>query len=79
MKEWVLRKFPKTGTAVYRSRSTPFFAWAIVLLVITALLVAVGLEPLAEQTAIIVYYCLVVGVVGEIKEFKQLRKREENG
>jgi len=74
MKEWVLKQFPMIGMAVYRNRSTPFFAWAIVLLVITAFLVAVRLEPLAEQTAIVVYYCLVVGVVGEILELKNQKE-----
>ncbi len=55
-----------------------FFAWAIVLLVISAVLVALKLEPVAGQTAVVVYYCLVVGVVGEVLELKKNQKNDKN-
>jgi Flp pilus assembly protein TadB len=66
-------RFPKAAEYIYRSRGTPFFACAIALLVATALLLVIKLEPVAEQVAVIVYYLLVVGVVGELVS---LRKRE---
>jgi len=62
----VSERFPKTSEYIYRSRGTPFFAWAILLLVVTAVLLAIKLEPFAEQVAVIVYYLLVTGVIGEI-------------
>jgi hypothetical protein len=68
--------FPKAAEYIYRSRSTPFFALAIGLLVVTAVLLVVKLEPVAEQVAVIVYYLLVVGVVGELIS---LRRRKEIG
>jgi len=43
----------------------PFFAAAIIGLVATAVLVAAGLQPIAEQAAIAVYYSLVIGVFKE--------------
>jgi len=75
LRPWMKRKFPKIFEYVYRGRGTPFFAGAIILLGLTAFLLTLGLEPLAEQIAIIVYYCLVVGVVGEICD---LRKEAES-
>ena len=78
LKGWLLRRFPKIADSVYGSRGSMFFAWAIVLLVITAVLVALKLEPVAGQTAVVVYYCLVVGVVGEVLELKKNQKNDKN-
>ena len=78
LRGWLHRHFPEIAVPVYRGRGTLFFAWALVILIFTALLVAAGLEPLAEQTAIIVYYCLVVGVVGEIWELKSQKAETES-
>ncbi|MBT8764370.1 hypothetical protein KFV02_10535 [Desulfohalobiaceae bacterium Ax17] len=75
LRPWMERKYPKISEYVYRGRGTPFFAGAIILLALTAFLLTFGLDPLAEQVAIIVYYCLVVGVVGEICD---LRKEAES-
>jgi hypothetical protein len=65
LKSRFIRWFPKLAPSVYRSRGAPFFAGAIVLLIVTAVLVAVKLDPVAEQTAIVVYYFLVLGAINE--------------
>jgi len=70
-KNWFISRFPKAAEYVYRGRGTPFIAGAITLLIVTAFILTVRLEPLAEQVAIIVYYLLVVGVVGEVIALKR--------
>lgn len=70
-KSWFISRFPKVAEYVYRGRGTPFIAGAIALLVLMALVLVLQLEPLAEQVAIIVYYLLVVGVVGEVIALKR--------
>ncbi|WEU40535.1 MAG: hypothetical protein OdinLCB4_000990 [Candidatus Odinarchaeum yellowstonii] len=50
---------------------------ALILLVSAALILAVGLEVLANQEAIIAYYYLVVGVIGLFIDY--IRNRGTNG
>lgn len=76
LKSAFFRRFPRAAGTVYGGPGKPFFAWAIGMLVLTAMLLAVNLEPLAEQVAIVVYYLLVVGVVGEIMALRKERKTE---
>jgi len=76
LKGWVMKKFRTIGESVYRTGSAQFFAWAIILLVFTALFVAFRMEAIAEQIAIIVYYLLVAGVVGEIINLKKEKRNE---
>lgn len=70
-KSWFISSFPKAAEYVYRGRGTPFIAGAIALLIVTAFALALQLEPLAEQVAVIVYYLLVVGIVGEVIALKR--------
>lgn len=68
---------PVLAGYVYDGAGSLYFSGALTMLVCTALLLAVKLEPIAEQVAIVVYYCLVVGTV---KEFIALRRqRVEQG
>jgi len=43
----------------------PYFAAAILGLVATAASILAGMQPIAEQAAIAVYFCLVIGIYGE--------------
>ncbi len=74
VKNVVCKKFPKASTCIYRSTGTVFFSGAILFLILCAFLVLLNLEPLAEQTAIIVYYFLVAGTVCEIIALKSKSK-----
>lgn len=60
------RRWPSASAHIYRGGGALYFSAALAMLVATALLLALKLEPLAEQAAIVVYYCLVVGTVIEI-------------
>lgn len=57
--------FPAVAKHVYGGAGSLYFSGALVVLVMTAMVLSVGLQPIAEQLAIVVYYCLVVGVVKE--------------
>lgn len=70
-RSWFEVHFGKMAVYIYRDGSTPFFAWAIVLLIFTAVFVSLGLEPVAEQVAVMVYYLLVAGVVGQLMSLKR--------
>lgn len=58
--------WPEFAGYIYRGAGSRFFSIALVLLVFTALFLAAGLEPVAEQVAVIVYYALVAGTVREV-------------
>ena len=60
---------------VYGGAGTLYFTGALVGLVLTALLMTLKLEPLAEQVAIIVYYFLVAGTVLEILALRKQSRR----
>ena len=62
----MVARWPGMAGNVYRSAGSRFFSIALVLLIITALVLAIGLEPLAEQVAVIVYYALVAGTFREV-------------
>jgi hypothetical protein len=59
-------RWPVAAEKIYGGAGTLYFAGALAGLVLTALLMALKLEPLAEQVAIVVYYFLVIGTVLEI-------------
>ncbi len=67
------RSFPKFSQILYRSASSPFFSGAIGFLVMTTILVAIKLESIAEQFAVLVYYFLVTGVAVEMIHLKKHR------
>lgn len=58
--------FPNIANAVYCGAGSLYFSGALVLLFGTATMLTLKLEPIAEQLAVVVYYCLVVGSVLEI-------------
>lgn len=60
------RAFPNIANPVYGGAGSLYFSGALVLLVGTATMLSLKLEPIAEQLAVVVYYCLVVGTVLEI-------------
>lgn len=69
-------RWPVAAERVYGGAGTLYFAGALVGLVLTALLMALKLEPLAEQAAIVVYYFLVAGVVLEILALRRESRGE---
>jgi hypothetical protein len=50
-----------------------------VLLVGTAAMLSLKLEPIAEQLAVVVYYCLVVGAVLEIAALRRNQRDDAGG
>ena len=60
------KAFPDIANSVYGGAGSLYFSGALVLLVGTATLLSLKLESIAEQLAVVVYYCLVVGTVLEI-------------
>jgi hypothetical protein len=58
--------FPNIANPVYGGAGRLYFSGALVLLVGTATMLSLKLELIAEQLAVVVYYCLVVGTVLEI-------------
>ncbi|MEI6128334.1 MAG: hypothetical protein WCQ99_17455, partial [Pseudomonadota bacterium] len=71
----ITTRYPALSSYIYRSRGTPFFSGAIMLLAVTAFSVALHLEAFAEQIAILVYYLLVAGVIGEVVELKRNKQK----
>ena len=60
------RAFPNIANHVYGGAGSLYVSGALVLLVGTAAMLSLKLELIAEQLAVVVYYCLVVGTVLEI-------------
>lgn len=67
---------PLIAEKVYGGAGTVYFAGALAGLVLTALLMALKLEPLAEQAAVVVYYFLVAGAVLEILALRRESRGE---
>jgi len=68
--------FPVAAKHVYGGAGSLYFTGALVMLVTTAVVLSVGLQPIAEQLAIIVYYFLVVGTVLEILALRRQSRKE---
>ena len=66
LRTWLQNNYPKIADRIYGGAGTLYFSGALAGLVMTAFLLTVKLEPLAEQVAVIVYYFLVVGTVLEV-------------
>lgn len=60
------RSFPHIANHVYGGAGNLYFSSALALLVILAVMLSLKLGQIAEQLAVVVYYCLVVGTVLEI-------------
>lgn len=67
IKGTVYKRFPALSEFIYKNSSTEYFTWAIILLILTATLVAVGLEHFGKLTAVIVFYFLSLGVLSGIR------------
>ena len=65
------KAFPDIANPVYGGAGSLYFAGALVLLAGTATLLSLKLESIAEQLAVVVYYCLVVGTVLEIAALRR--------
>lgn len=55
--------FPAAAERIYAEAGSLYFFGALVMLVATATLLSVKLQPIAEQLVIVAYYCLVIGTV----------------
>lgn len=69
-------RWPLVAEKVYGGAGTVYFAGALIGLVLTALLMILKVEFLAEQVAVVVYYFLVAGVVLEILALRRESRRE---
>ena len=72
------RSFPNIANSVFGGAGSLYFSGALVLLVGTATMLSLKLEPIAEQLAVIVYYCLVVGTVLEIMALRRDRSEQSD-
>jgi hypothetical protein len=76
LKPWLRRAHPKLAKSIFDGPGSLYFAAAIVGLVLTALLITAMLEPFAEQMAVVVYYCLVVGTALELMALRRDQKSQ---
>lgn len=67
---------PAIAEPVYRGVGSLYFSGALIGLAATAFFLSLKLEPVAEQIAVIVYYCLALGTVKEIIALRQTRAVE---
>lgn len=78
LKGFIKRKFTKISGYIYDGAGSIYFSWAVLLLIITAFLTALKLEPIAEQVAVVVYYLLVWGTIKEIIALKKQKEIPDN-
>lgn len=71
VREHLLRRWPTTAEKIYGGAGSIYLSGALVGVAIIALLIILRLELLAEQMAVVVYFCLVVGVVLEIMALRR--------
>jgi len=71
LKPWWLKHHKRVATFIYRSNASIYIIGFIITLIIAALFLVFGIEPIAEQISIIGYYLLVVGVIKEFLTFKK--------
>jgi hypothetical protein len=65
IKSWLFKRSIRIGEYVYHSSYSPFFAWSVVLIILTIFLIVVKLDLLAEQIGLIIYYLLIAGTISE--------------
>ena len=75
LKSYLFLVSPSLARLIFRSAGSLYFSAAIVGLIGAALLVSISLEPIAQQVALLVYYCLVVGIVLELTSLRRERPR----
>jgi hypothetical protein len=73
------KAFPDIANPVYGGAGSLYFSGALVLLVGTATILSLKLESIAEQLAVVVYYCLVVGTVLEIVALRRNQHGHSGG
>jgi hypothetical protein len=66
IREPLQQRWPTVAEKVYRGAGSIYFSGSLVGLVLTLLLLIARLELLAQQVAVVVYYCLVAGTALEI-------------
>ena len=71
LEPWLRRVVPAAASHIFGGAGSLYFSGALVGLLGTALLLSVKLDPFAEQLAVIVYFCLVVGTVKEIVSLRR--------
>ena len=71
LEPWLRRVVPAAASHIFGGAGSLYFSGALVGLLGTALLLSVKLDPLAEQLAVIVYFCLVIGTVKEIVSLRR--------
>ena len=71
LEPWLRRVLPAAASHIFDGAGSLYFSGALVGLLGTALLLSVKLDPFAEQLAVIVYFCLVVGTVKEIVSLRR--------
>lgn len=76
LKPSLRRAYPKLAASIFDGAGSLYFAGAIVCLLLTAFLLIASLEPFAEQLAVVVYYCLVVGMVLEVVALRRNQKSQ---
>lgn len=72
LEPWLRRLVPSLAGRVLAGAGSLYFFGAMTMLAGTAAMLLLGLVPLAEQFAVVVYYCLALGT---IKEIAALRRR----
>ncbi|MCP4629058.1 MAG: hypothetical protein GY850_36965 [bacterium] len=70
----LLASFPRISGIVFRSCGSAMIVGGLALLTAVSLILNLDLEPVAEQVAVVAYYCLVAGVVLEIAQVKKNRE-----
>lgn len=74
---WLRRLVPSMAEAAFAGAGSMYFSGALVMLVSAAMMLILKLEPIAEQFAIVVYYCLVVGTVKEILALRREHQSDQ--
>ena len=74
---WLRRLAPSMAGAIFGGAGSLYFSGALVMLVGTAVMLSLKLEPIAEQFAIVVYYCVVVGTAKEIIALRRERQPDQ--
>jgi hypothetical protein len=73
------RRFPKFAQGVYASPGSLYFLAALSVLPAIALAAIVKFQGVAEQLAVVLYFCLAIGVVREAWARRHGARRDANG
>lgn len=66
MRQQIEKRWPNVAEQIYGGAGSAFFSGALIGLLITIILLISRLELIAEQVAVVVYFCLAAGTVLEI-------------